>query len=62
MALDAVKITDELELWTYPDGRTVLHVEAEETATQARMFGEVDLPSWPSVAAAFQAAAPPGQR
>lgn len=61
MALDAVKITDELELWTYPDGRTVLHVEAEETATQARMFGEVDLPSWPSVAAAFQAAAPPGR-
>lgn len=53
-----VKLTDELELWTYPDGRTVLHVEAEETATQARMFGEVNVPDVPELVRKLQAATP----
>lgn len=54
------QLTGELELWTYPDGRTVFHVEvpATEGPDFYAMHGEVDIPSLPALIRQLQAQLP----
>ena len=60
MDIRTVTITDELELWTYPSGRVVLHVQvrATEGPDPFAMFGEVNVPDVAELVRKLQAATP----